>query len=434
VTAQAISTEAAFAAAAEQRRNHGPSWLRQRRIAAWDACSSLAWPDSRSDEDWRRTDISKLRLTDFTTDPKPTPAVPWSAAAARGEGPLAQVTAIAGRDEVEIQDADMLTAQGIVVCSLAEACHSHPAEVQALLAAAGLSQSVFAAQWNALWQGGCFVYVPPTVEAAIPLVTVAHQAGGVASFPATLIYLSEDASLRLVDVHSSDADPGFCNSVTAMRLGRGARMTYSNLQRLGDATWHVGVIRADLEANAELLGYGASLGSRLQKVYWDIRLNGEAAHADVKAIALASNTQHLDHQTLQAHLAPHTESRVQLHTVVRDSATSVYSGLIEVAETAQHSDGYLRNRNLLLSRGARADSVPRLEIRANDVRCGHGATATHIDDEQRFYLRSRGLSAADADRIIVRGYLDDGLQGGDAVLLALVAADLDRLVGEQPKL
>src|SRR5207302_8998011 len=124
-------------------------------------------------------------------------------------------------------------------------------------------------------------------------------------------------------------------------------------------------------------------------------------------ICLGSDPQHHDHQTLQAHRGPETRSRLLLKTAVRDQARSVYGGLIDVAPEAVHADGYVENRNLLLSRGAKADSVPRLEIRANDVRCGHGATAGHIDDDERFYLMARGVPPEQADALIVRGFMDD---------------------------
>ena len=167
--------------------------------------------------------------------------------------------------------------------------------------------------------------------------------------------------------------------------------------------------RTLLGQNARLRMFGATLGSRLQKAYWEVMLDGPGAEADIAGLAFGDAAQHLDHQSLQAHRAPQTTSRLKLKVAVRDHARSVYSGLIDVDRVAQQTDAYVQNRNLILSHGATANSVPRLEIRANDVRCGHGATAGHIDDDHRFYLMARGVPAEEADRLIVRGFLDDAL-------------------------
>jgi Fe-S cluster assembly protein SufD len=129
----------------------------------------------------------------------------------------------------------------------------------------------------------------------------------------------------------------------------------------------------------------------------------------VLGICFGDGTQHFDHQSLQAHRGRETRSNLLLKVAVRDHARSVYGGMIEVAPTAVHTDAYVANRNLLLSQGAKADSIPRLEIQANDVKCGHGATAGHIDSDQRFYLMARGVPPEEASSLIVRGFMDDVL-------------------------
>jgi Fe-S cluster assembly protein SufD len=242
---------------------------------------------------------------------------------------------------------------------------------------------------------------------------VAHSAAGdhAATFPATIVLLEDDASLTLVDDYVSAAaqDELFSDALTVVVAGRDSRLDHCVLQQWGEGAWHVATHRTLLAQNAHLRMFGATLGSRLQKAYWEVMLDGPGAEADVSGLAFGDSAQHLDHQSLQAHRAPQTTSRLKLKVAVRDHARSVYSGLIDVDRAAQQTDAYVQNRNLILSHGATADSVPRLEIRANDVRCGHGATAGHIDDDHRFYLMARGVSEADADRLIVRGFLDDAL-------------------------
>ncbi|HZB97469.1 MAG TPA: Fe-S cluster assembly protein SufD, partial [Candidatus Sulfotelmatobacter sp.] len=306
---------------------------------------------------------------------------------------------------------DQLTQQGVVVCSLEEGARRFPDLVQQGLASVGVGESKFLSMWNALWRGGCFIHVPASVEASVP-VWVAHTASdGAAVFPATVAVLGDNSSLALVDMYASSTDGGqlLSDAVVALAVGRDARLDYGCLQQWGPQAWHMSVHRATLAANAQLRFFCGTFGSRVQKSYWDCYLDGQGSEAALAGICFGDGEQHLDHQSLQAHRAPQTRSDLLLKVAVRDRARSVYSGLIDVEKQAQQTDGYVQNRNLMLSRGAIADSVPRLEIKANDVRCGHGATAGHIDDEQRFYLQSRGVPALEAEQLIVRGFMADAL-------------------------
>ncbi|MBJ7609841.1 MAG: Fe-S cluster assembly protein SufD [Candidatus Dormibacteraeota bacterium] len=402
----------AFAAAVEARIESASGWLRDRRQAAWDAFTAMPMPSSQRDEDWRRTDTSKLRLSSFHVgDPVDEPLIEAIRARrnqAAADGALVVDTA----PQTRIEHSDGLAAAGILVTSLDEAVLSHPELVQRALASVGVAESPFVALWNAIWQGGAFVYVPRSVDAAVP-VWVAHSAAGdhSATFPATVVLLEDNSSLTLIDDYlgAVSTDEMFSDAVTIASVGRDARLDHHVLQQWGEATWHMALHRTVLAPNARLRMFGATLGSRLQKAYWEVLLDGAGAEAEISGVAFGDATQHLDHQSLQAHRAPQTSSRLKLKVAVRDRARSVYSGLIDVDREAQQTDAYVQNRNLILSHGATADSVPRLEIRANDVRCGHGATAGHIDDDHRFYLMARGVTEEDADRLIVRGFLDDAL-------------------------
>lgn len=311
-----------------------------------------------------------------------------------------------------IEQSDELTAAGVVLSSLDEAARLHPELVERALAGVGVGETPFVALWNAMWTGGAFIYVPRSVHAAVP-VWVAHSAAGnlTASFPATVVLLEDDSSLTLIDDYLSAAgdDELFSDALTIVVAGRDSRLDHCVLQQWGEGVWHIALHRTLLAQNARLRMFGATLGSRLQKAYWEVMLDGPGAEAEISGVVFGDATQHLDHQSLQAHRAPQTTSRLKLKVAVRDHARSVYSGLIDVERTAQQTDAYVQNRNLILSHGATADSVPRLEIRANDVRCGHGATAGHIDDDHRFYLMARGVTEEEADRLIVRGFLDDAL-------------------------
>lgn len=393
------------------RAETSPDWLAQRRRAAWDAFESMPWPSSQRDEDWRRTDISGLHaerflpLVDVDGGMAASMAQAWDSAE-----PNSAFAMDAPNVGPAVTDADALLAQGVIITTLEEAAALHPELVQRALARVAIDESKFIALWNALWRGGVFVYVPRGVEALAP-VWIAHPASGDqrAVIPATVVLLDDASSLTVIDAYASPPGPHelFSDAVTMLNVGRDAQLDYIVLQQWGERVWHVATHRATLEANARLHFFGATLGSHVQKTYWEALLDGAGSEADIAGVCFAQRDQHIDHQSLQAHRARDTRSDLLLKVAVRDTARSVYSGLIDVAPEAVHADGYVQNRNLLLSEGAKADSVPRLEIKANDVRCGHGATAGHIDEEQRFYFQSRAVRRADADALIVRGFLDD---------------------------
>jgi Fe-S cluster assembly protein SufD len=401
--------------ALEARLEHAPAWLQQRRELAWRRYTELPLPSSSRDEDWRRTDISALRIEDFVADPGETThgeaLIDAMRAMRDAAAPGAAFVASTRLGNRACEDTDQLTAQGIIVGSLDAAARNHPELVQR-----GLDtippDSAFLALWNALWWGGTFVYVPPSVDARIP-VFAAHTAAGdnAAIFPATIVVLDSNSSLTLIDAYASPATdaPLLSNAVSALVIGQGARLDYCTVQRWGAGAWHMATHRATLAKDARLRFFGATLGARLQKAYWEVIADGAGSEALLSGVCFGDGTQHLDHQSLQLHRAPRTHTDLLLKVAVRDRARSVYSGLIEVEREAQQTDAYVQNRNLILSDGAIADSVPRLEIRANDVRCGHGATAGHIDSAQRFYLMSRGVPAEVADRIIVSGFMQDAL-------------------------
>jgi Fe-S cluster assembly protein SufD len=424
---------------ARARADGSPDWLAQRRRAAWDAFESLPWPSAQRDEDWRRTDIGGLRAERF----RPLDDVDGGLAASMAqqwEATERQAAFAMDAPNVgpTVTEADALLAQGIILTTLEDAAALHPELVQRAFAGVAVDESKFLALWNALWRGGVFVYVPRGVEARVP-VWIAHAASGDerAVFPATVVLLDDASSLTVVEAYASPVGDQelLSDALTVLHAGRDARLDYVLLQQWGERVWHMATHRAALQANARLRFFGATLGARVQKAYWEALLDGTGAEAELAGVCFAEHDQHIDHQTLQAHRAADTRSDLLLKVAVRDTARSVYSGLIDVAPQAVHADGYVQNRNLLLSHGAKADSVPRLEIKANDVRCGHGATAGHIDDEQRFYFMSRAVSRADADALIVRGFLDDVVRRvPHQAVAALIANLLDAEVAGRPQL
>lgn len=432
----AITDTGRLAGVATARLAACEGWLRDRRQSAWDAFVTMPLPSSQRDEDWRRTDISRLHLERFDAAGGVDAALVSALRERRNRGAPDAALVVDAAPGVTVENADALTAAGVTVVSLEEAVRRQPELVQRALRGVGVAESVFVSLWNALWSGGAFVHVPRGVTAPAP-VWVAHGGAGehTAVFPATVVLVEDGASLTLVDDFVSAAGGGelFSDALAVVVAGRDSRVDHCVLQQWGDQVWHVATHRWHLDRGAHLRFFGATLGARVQKVYWEAALEGAGAEAQLGGVVFGDGMQHLDHQSLQAHRAPQTTSRLGLKVAVRDRARSVYSGLVDVDRQAQQTDAYVQNRNLILSRGATADTVPRLEIRANDVRCGHGATAGHIDEEQRFYLMSRGVDQEEADRLIVRGFFDDALTGCPHPGVAeLVSSLLDReLAGDE---
>jgi Fe-S cluster assembly protein SufD len=414
MTEAAVTAGAASRETLEARAAASPAWLADRRTAAWDAFTALPMPSSARDEDWRRTDISKLRLPEYAEAPAAPEELADQARRRQEQAAPSAALVLVGPDgRTSIEHAESLLAQGIVISSLQDAADRHPELVQRGLAGIGVAESYFTALWNALWRGGAFVYVPPSVEAMVP-VWVAHlaPAASTVSFPGLVVVVDAHTSLTLVeDLVGPAADPAprLTAHVTALEIGPSARLDDVPVQQLPPGAWHLSTRRATLAASARYRLIGATLGSRLQKAYWDVLLEGDASEADLYAVCFAGAQQHLDHQSLQLHRGRDTRSNLLLKVAARERARSVYSGLIDVEPDAVHADGYVVNRNLLLSHGASASGVPRLEIKANDVRCGHGTTVGHVDEEERFYLMARGVPPDEAERLIVRGFFADVL-------------------------
>jgi Fe-S cluster assembly protein SufD len=201
-----------------------------------------------------------------------------------------------------------------------------------------------------------------------------------------------------------ETDGGLHCGATEIMVGRGANLRFVNLQDWGKGVWHFAHQRAVVGRDASLQWTVAALGSRLAKVNQHVGLMGEGASCQVNGVLFTEGKQHLTYHTLQHHEAPHCHSDFLYKAALQDRSRTVWRGMIKVDPGAQKTDGYQRNDNLLLSDHARADSIPGLEIEADDVRCTHGSTSGKVDDELVFYAMSRGFTRREAVRMIVSGF------------------------------
>jgi Fe-S cluster assembly protein SufD len=393
---------------------HGePSWaLDQRRLAAKIA-EALPFPE-RSDELWRRTDFGSLALDSLdpfsdgtgARGPEDLPA----ALRERLAGGVTQVGVVVQRDSSVVleQTPAPLERQGVLLCSMERALREHGDRLQKRLGALiDADYDRYTALGRAIRSGGTFVWVPDGVEAALPIQLFQWLDGaGKAAAPHTVVVLGRNARATLIEEQRSETAEGIslhCGA-TEVFVGENAKLVFATLQDWGRNVFHYSNQRARVAAGGELQWIQTVLGGRIVKTNSYFDLAGPGARAFVHGFAFGDQRQHFHLHTLQRHLKEHTTSDLLIKVALKDRARSVYQGLIQVSEGAQRTDAYQANRNLLLSDAARADSIPGLEILANDVRCTHGATVGHVDEEQMYYLMARGLHRATAQRLIVEGF------------------------------
>ena len=268
----------------------------------------------------------------------------------------------------------------------------------------------FAAHNAALWSNGLLVHVPKNVVVEKPLyVRIANSAENGSLFWRLLVIAEEGSRLSLIEeyVSSDPALPGYSNAVVEIFVEQAAKLEYVSIQNLSRETWHFGTHHARVGRDGVLDWVAGGFGSKKGKIRIQNDLSGPGATSRVTGAYFADGKQHLDYDTFQEHIAPSTESDFAFKGALRENARAVWRGMIRVEEDAQKTNAYQENRNLILSDGAHADSIPGLEILANDVRCTHGATLGRVDREQLFYLMTRGLSRSEAERLIVRGFFQD---------------------------
>jgi Fe-S cluster assembly protein SufD len=268
----------------------------------------------------------------------------------------------------------------------------------------------FTAHNAAVWKHGLLVQVPKGVELDRPLyVRIASSVPDAALFWRLLVVAEEESRFSLIEEYSS-AGPdlaAYSNAVAELVVGQAAKLEYVSIQNLSQETWHFATHHARVERDAQLDWVAGGFGSKKGKIRIQNDLNGPGATSRVTGAYFADGDQHLDYDTFQEHIAPSTESDFAFKGALRENAHAVWRGMIRVEEDAQKTNAYQENRNLLLSEKAHADSIPGLEIMANDVRCTHGATIGRVDRNELFYLMTRGLSRAEAERLIVRGFFQD---------------------------
>ena len=419
---QAAGAEGTLSGPAVERLGEGePGWLAQRRLHAWKVYETTPMPAQQL-EDWRYTDLARLLPLDLLQVPSVTPLPDdpstWPEALKRtmqddpdASGHLVLMDGLVVHTDIQAS----LASRGVVLTSLRKAVVDHPEIVREHLATQAVppEQGKLQALNAALWTDGVFLHVPAGVRLESPVRVTSWVSGaGAAYFTRTLIVAEAASQVSYVDeVLSDDLDEHTLASASVEVLARdGAHVQYVALQRLGRGVFSQSAQRTLVDRDSTLDTLNVSLGATSARVDLNCRLLGPGANSNMLGLYFGDRDQHFDHNTSQDHLAPATRSDLLYKGALDGESNSVFRGIIRVASKAQQTDAYQTNRNLVLSRGARANSLPKLEIEADDVRCSHGATVGELDEEALFYLMSRGISRSQAERLVVLGFLGEVLQ------------------------
>ncbi|HTB79302.1 MAG TPA: Fe-S cluster assembly protein SufD [Opitutaceae bacterium] len=387
--------------------SHLPKWWLDLKREAWNRFIALPLP-RRTDEFWRFSNVAGVQLEGYALAPEK--------AAASTRPPFAAAAELAFANNRPVFTSPLpadLAARGVIFAPLEDALVKHPDLVRRYFQAqaANLGADKFAALNAALTSSGAFLYVPRGVEIAAPFV-VTHAAAGVGSavFPHTIAIVEDHAKVALVEFFLSADETGILSSgVNDLHAGPGAQLTYVAAQNWSRDALSFQSNATTVQRDARVLSLNVHLGGRLARHESHSRLQGPGAHSEMLALTIAQDAQVFDQRTLQTHQAPNTSSNLLYKNALLDQARTIFSGLIVVDPDAQKTDAYQSNRNLVLSPEAEASSLPGLEIQANDVRCTHGATTGHVDDEQLFYLESRGIHPATGRKLLVFGFFEEVL-------------------------
>jgi Fe-S cluster assembly protein SufD len=386
------------------------------RTRAWDAFKRLSLPDA-SQEAWRRTDIHSMPAESFKFPADglylDLPSVPddlLKPLVADQHG--GQIVLLPGGATVNLDEA--LTKKGVIFTDLKTAVEKHPDLVAKMLGqTVNVEEGKFAALVGAFAQNGIVLYVPKNVQVEVPFHSVLWGPGvNLAHVSHLLVWIDNGASATYVHEAASPDESGHAMHAGSVEItvGDGANLKFVELQSWGNHVWNFSHERVRVERGGNLDWIFGAVGSRLTKNFSELDLVGEGSTGRMSGFYFTDGSQHLDHDTQQNHLAPHTTSDLLFKGALKGKSRSVWQGMIYVAPAAQKTDGYQANRNLVLSDQARADSIPGLEILADDVRCTHGATVGKLEMEPMFYLESRGIPPKDAERMLVEGFFDPIMQ------------------------
>lgn len=406
----------------------GPEWLAARRHAAAVALDDPRLPTA-DEEVWRYSRVADVDLAEWALVTERPTGIPDAVTALLDALPERAATVVVRNGFVVHAEVDPAwAARGLVAGPLAEVAGG----ADVLAARPAVATDVFAGLNTAYGPDPVLVSVPRGVVVDAPVVVVDWvDVDGSLCFPHLVVRVAENAEVRVLAWHGSDDVAALVAPVVELDADRAGRLGYAEVQDRGPRVWQIAAQVSRADTDATVTAAQAGLGGEYARTRADCRLVGRGATGNLQAVYFGEAAQTLDFRTFQDHVAPDTTSNLLFKGVVGDRSRSVYTGLIRVGKEARGTNAFQTNRNLKLSEDAWAESVPNLEIENNDVHCSHASTVGPIDEDQRFYLESRGVPPEVADRLIVAGFFDEVLAqfpvpAAAPLVEALIAVRLDR--------
>ncbi len=385
----------------------GPDWLRDRRVAAATRAADVDLPTAE-EEVWRYSRIDELDLDAFApAAATPSAEVPAGARAVLDRCPTRAGALVVHNGHLVHAELDAEWAErGVTLGRVADL--ERGAEL--LGSVATEAHDVFGVLNDAFGIDPVALVVPRGVVVEHPIVVVDWvDLDGVATFPRLVVQVGEDAEAEVLEYKGGGAERALTVPVTELDVAQAGRLRYLDVQLRGSRTWQIGNQVSVVGQDAGLVAAQAALGGDYSRTRADCRLAGRGASGDLVAVYLGEGDQTLDFRTFQDHAAPDTTSNLLFKGAVGGRSRSVYTGLIRVRPEGRGTNAFQTNRTIKLSDEAWAESVPNLEIENNDVHCSHASTVGPIDEDQRFYLESRGVPPQVAERLIVDGFLREAL-------------------------
>lgn len=382
-----------------------PAWFRERQAAAWSRFQDTPAP-TRKDENWRFGSIKKLDFSGFSTAievPEDTGSM-----IERSKGLEAPAAKFIFANDTLIEIESKLPNE-VICLPLAEALISHGDLVKEhfMQQETRLGSAKWAALHEAQLTNGLFVHIPANVEVD-GTIEVFHWLAGdqCAIFPHTLIVTGANAKVRVIDYFQSanDSDAGLCIAFNDLCAGDGSKLDYLAIQAVNEQTRVISINETGVAKDATAKGFILNTGASWARNESLSRLDGEGSRSDMLSVSIPARAQEYDQRTFQHHVSPGAYSDLLYKNSLYDKARTIFSGLIFVDEGAHRTDAYQTCRNLFMSNDAEANSMPGLEINADDVKCSHGSTSAQISDEEIFYLQARGIDPIRARQLIARGF------------------------------
>ena len=413
-----------------------PAWLRETRRVGIEKFAELGFPTPRN-EDWHFTSVAPIAEATFSQLRGASGQIAKGALDPFlfGQHAWPLLVFVNGRYDASLSTPGAL-AKGVRAIDLSSAMRNEPALVEPWLGKLSpVEDRSFSALNAAFMSDGAVIHIAPNTEAPIPLhvifVSDANAAKGVAHLR-NLIVAGRNSKATVIESYVSLGDSGyFTNAVTEVQVEAGATLTHYKIQRESQRAFHVHTVDTQQARDSHYVSFSFATGGALSRTNIYTNLDGEGCGATLNGLYMADDEQHVDHQTNIVHSQPNCFSREIYKGILSGSAHGVFNGKVYVYPIAQKTDGKQTNNNLLLSEGARIDTKPQLEIFADDVRCTHGATVGRLDELALFYMKSRGVSADKATRLLTYAFAADVLETieVEAVRTELERATLERFTG-----